>query len=63
MDQNTMQMFEINEQIRFFGSLVGTQGLSEENNNVANEYLNKLLIAAKPAIDKLTASAAGIKLI
>lgn len=40
----------IGQQIQFFGSLVGTTGLSEANNDIANQYVNRLLIALEPFV-------------
>lgn len=55
--------FELVESIRFFGSLVGTAGLSEENNRLANEYIYKLLEAMRPSVNEATATASGLKLV
>jgi hypothetical protein len=52
--------FELVESIRFFASLVGTEGLSEDNNRLGNEYINKLLLAMEPAVREATATASGL---
>ena len=41
----------IGEQIRFWGSLVGTAGLDEDINKKANEYVRKLTFAMEPFVD------------
>lgn len=55
--------FEIIESIRFFGQLIGTQGLSTKANDKANEYIEKLLEALQPSISECTAKASGITLL
>lgn len=52
--------FEIVESIRFFASLVGTEGLSQSNNQVANEYISDLLRSLEPSVRETTAKAAGL---
>ena len=52
--------FEIIESIRFFASLVGTEGLSQINNQVANDYIQDLLKALEPGVRETTAKAAGL---
>lgn len=54
--------FELVESIRFFGSLIGTTGLSDDNNRLANEYVNKLLLAMEPTVREATATASGLHL-
>lgn len=58
--QESARKFELNEMIRFYGSLIGTTGISETNNTIANDYLNRLLVASKEGVDKMTASAVGL---
>jgi hypothetical protein len=55
-DEIAIRAFERNETIRFLGSLIGTEGISPENNELANKYLNKLLKANESYIDKLSSS-------
>lgn len=55
--------FEIVESIRFFASLVGTEGLSMTNNNTANGYIERLLQALEPSVREATAGAAGLSLV
>lgn len=52
--------FFINKNVEVYASIVATEGLSEENRTIANDYLNKLLKAQKGKIDKLVAQASGI---
>lgn len=40
----------ISEQVRFYGSLIGTVGLSEANNTIANNYLSRYLKAMEPFV-------------
>ena len=40
----------IGEQITFFGRLMGTQGISEENNTIVNGYINRLLKSLDPFV-------------
>lgn len=54
--------FELVESIRFFGSLVGTEGLSQDNNRLANDYIQKLLLAMEPSVNEATAKASGLHL-
>jgi len=61
IDQQAMSLFELTEHVRFFGQLVGTPGLSEENNAKANDNIKLLLDAMeqplKEKVGKLTAKA------
>ncbi len=52
--------FEIVESIRFFASLVGTEGLAVENNEIANKYITDLLKALEPSVRSTTAKSAGL---
>jgi len=54
--------FEVVESIRFFASLVGTEGLAMENNQIANDYITSLLKALEPSVRETTAKAAGLML-
>lgn len=58
-----INMFEIVESIRFFGSLVGTQGLSEENNKIANDYVERLLRCMDSSVREQTAQASGLTIV
>jgi len=40
------------EQIRFWGALVGTEGLDEDINVTANNYIRRLTQAMKPFVDE-----------
>lgn len=42
---------EIGNQIRFWGQLVGTDGLDDDINVTANEYVRRLTKAMKPFVD------------
>lgn len=55
--------FEIVESIRFFGSLVGTEGLSQTNNQIANDYIERLLKALETSVQEATAKQAGLSII
>lgn len=55
--------FEIIESIRFFAQLVGTDGVSQEVKDTANNYMLRLLESLKPSIDDNTAKASGLTLI
>lgn len=57
---DTLVDYELAEQIRFYGSLVGTTGVSKEVNEICNKNIIKLLKAMQPSVDKLTAQKAGI---
>ena len=41
----------IAEAIKFYGSLMGTPGITEENNQICNDYIKVLLGAMKPFVD------------
>lgn len=41
---------EISNQIRFFGQIVGTAGMDEEINKIANGYLKRLVVALAPFV-------------
>ena len=43
----------ISEQVRFLGALMGTTGITEVNNTVCNNYINRLLSALDPFIGDL----------
>lgn len=55
--------FEIVESIRFFASLVGTEGVSDEAKRTANGFIEKLLEALAPSVNQTTAAASGLKLV
>lgn len=55
--------FEIIESIRFFGQLIGTQGLSQVANDKANNYIERLLEALEPSVREATAASAGLTLV
>lgn len=52
--------FELAEQVRFYGTIVGTTGVSEKVLEHCNKNLLKLLEAIQPGTDKLTAKKAGL---
>lgn len=58
-----INQFEIVESIRFFGSIVGTEGISIEVKNKANDYLLKLVNCLESSVNEATATASGLTLI
>lgn len=52
--------FEVIESIRFFASLVGTEGLAQVNNQIANDYIQDLLKSLGTSVRETTAKAAGL---
>jgi hypothetical protein len=40
----------ISQSVNFFGSLMGTTGISDENNKICNKYINRLLISLEPFV-------------
>ena len=54
--------FELVESIRFFASLVGTDGVSEVAKIKANDYIIRLLDALEPSVQEVTANASGLHL-
>jgi hypothetical protein len=60
---NSAVIFEMTEHIRFFGQLASTEGISSSVKDKANEYIEKLINAMEPSINKLTASAHGFTIV
>lgn len=58
-----INQFEIVESIRFFGSIVGTEGISLEVKDKANEYLLRLVNSLESSVNETAAKASGITLI
>ena len=58
-----INQFEVVESIRFFASLVGTEGVSDRVKDKTNEYLGRLIDALEPSVQEAIAKAAGITLI
>ncbi len=52
--------FEIAEMVRFYGTLIGTTGVSKKVQEMCNINLEKLLETMQPSVNKLTAGKAGI---
>lgn len=52
--------FEVAEKIRFYGSIVGTEGIDQQIKDICNGNILKLLQAVQGDVDKLTASKAGL---
>lgn len=52
--------FELAEIIRFYGTLCGTLGVSEDVQKICNKNLKKLLETLQPSTDKFTASKSGL---
>lgn len=55
--------FEVVESIRFFASLVGTEGVGEDSKRLANEYLYKLLQSLNGSVQDTIASMSNIKIV
>lgn len=55
--------FEIVESIRFFGSLVGSEGVSEDAKDIANDYIVRLLKSLDSSVQKCVASGIGLTLV
>jgi hypothetical protein len=57
-------LLDSNDIIRFYGQLIGTPGLSDENNALVNSYLGKLLGVQENSInalvDKIRANSSGL---
>jgi len=51
---------QLAEQARFYGTIIGTTGMSEDVLKICNKNLVKILQALQPGVDKLTASKAGL---
>ena len=51
---------EVAELVRFYGSIVGTEGISKEIQKLCNDNIQVLLDAIQPKIAKVTAKSAGI---
>ena len=58
-----INQFEIVESIRFFGSIVGTEGISLEVKDKANEYLLRLVNSLESSVNETAAKASGITLL
>jgi len=52
--------YELAEQVKFYGTLIGTTGMSEDVLKLCNKNLLKLLQALQPGVDKLTAKKSGL---
>lgn len=46
--------FEIAEMIRFYGTIVGTEGISQEIKDLCNTNIMKLLDKVQPKVTQLT---------
>lgn len=55
--------FEIVESIRFFASLVATEGITETIKDKANIYLEKLVDLMEESVQKTCAERSGIHLL
>jgi hypothetical protein len=58
-----INQFETIESIRFFASLVGTQGVSTQVQDKVNEYLLKLVTSLEASVNETTAKASGLTLL
>lgn len=52
--------FEIAELVRFYGSIVGTEGVSEEIQKKCNKNIFSLLETLEPSLKKKLANKAGL---
>jgi hypothetical protein len=55
--------FETVESIRFFAQLVGTEGVSQEVKDKANEYMLRLINSLGRSVDEVTATSAGLQIV
>lgn len=55
--------FETVESIRFFASLVGTEGVSEEVKDKVNNYLLRLVNSLEKNVQETTASNSGFTIV
>lgn len=55
--------FETVESIRFFASLVGTEGVSEEVREKVNDYLLRLVNSLEKSVQETTAASNGLHLV
>lgn len=58
-----INQFETVESIRFFASLVGTDGVSEKVKEKVNQYLERLVDSLNSSVAETVAKTAGITLI
>lgn len=58
-----INQFETIESIRFFASLVGTEGVSSAVQDKVNDYLLKLVNSLEASVNETTAKASGITLL
>lgn len=58
-----INQFETIESIRFFASLVGTEGVSLLVQDKVNDYLLRLVNSLETSVNETVAKAAGITLI
>lgn len=54
--------FEVIESIRFFASLVGTEGISEYTKSKVNTYLERLVDSLERSVNETTASQSGLSI-
>lgn len=59
-----INMFELTESVRFFASLAGTPGISQDNVDLSNQYINVLLKSMESSVKDTakvsSASSAGL---
>lgn len=60
---SAINQFETIESIRFFASLVGTEGVSVEVRDKVNLYLARLVDSLESSVNETVAKAVGITLI
>ena len=54
--------FEVVESIRFFASLVATEGITQETKDKANSYIDRLVTILEKSVDETVAKGMGITL-
>lgn len=58
-----VNQFETVESIRFFASLVGTDGVSERVKDKVNEYLERLVNSLESSVNETAAKCSGLTLL
>ena len=60
MEIEAITNFEVAEKVRFYGSIVGTEGVSKEIQDLCNKNIMRLLQSIQPELDNITAKKAGL---
>lgn len=61
MDQ--LHKEELIQMVRFYGSVVSTNGLNEDTKKQANKNVDRLLAVLAPEVDRAIAEASGLTLL